>query len=116
VAEAAAAAHQAHELASRHGEQGYAAGSLRMLGEIHARGDAGEAAAATGHYGDALERARALGMRPLEALCHLGQGILARRAGQGVEAKERLAEAGRLLRQMDMRYWLVQVEAEMAAL
>jgi class 3 adenylate cyclase/tetratricopeptide (TPR) repeat protein len=116
VAEAAAAAHQAHELASRHGEQGYAAGSLRMLGEIHARGDAGEAAAAAGHYGDALERARALGMRPLEALCHLGQGILARRAGQGVEAKERLAEAGRLLRQMDMRYWLVQVEAEMAAL
>ena len=116
VAEAAAAAHQAHELASRHGEQGYAAGSLRMLGEIHARGDAGEAAAATGYYGDALERARALGMRPLEALCHLGQGILARRAGQGVEAKERLAEAGRLLRQMDMRYWLVQVEAEMAAL
>ncbi|HXA94900.1 MAG TPA: AAA family ATPase [Candidatus Dormibacteraeota bacterium] len=116
VAEAAAAAHQAHELASRHGEQGYAAGSLRMLGEIHARGDAGDAAAAAGHYGDALERARALGMRPLEALCHLGQGILARRAGKAVEAKERLAEAGRLLRQMDMRYWLVQVEAEMAAL
>ena len=50
-------------------------------------------------------------MRPLEALCHLGLGELARGAGDGTAAKERLTEAVGLLREMDMRYWLLQAES-----
>ena len=50
-------------------------------------------------------------MRPLEALCHLGLGELARLAGDGATAKERLTEAVGLLREMDMGYWLSQAEA-----
>jgi hypothetical protein len=50
-------------------------------------------------------------MRPLEALCRLGLGELARRAGDGTAAKERLTEAVGLFREMDMRYWLHQAEA-----
>jgi hypothetical protein len=41
----------------------------------------------------------------------LGLGEMARRAGDGVAAKERLTEAVGLLREMDMRYWLPQAEA-----
>jgi len=80
-----------------------------MLGDTAAR--AGQGTRAAEHYGDALARARALEMRPLEALCHLGLGELARRAGAGAAAKERLAAAVGLLREMDMRYWLAQAEA-----
>ena len=71
---------------------------------------AGQRATAAAHYADALARAGALEMRPLEALCHLGLGELARRAGDGAAAKERLTEAVGLLREMDMRYWLDQAE------
>ena len=106
---AADAADQAHRLAAEHAEQGYAAMAVRMLGETAAR--AGQGTRAAEHYADALARARALEMRPLEALCHLGLGELARGAGDGTAAKERLTEAVGLLREMDMRYWLSQAEA-----
>ncbi len=80
-----------------------------MLGETAAR--AGQGTRAAEHYADALARARALEMRPLEALCRLGLGELARGAGDGTAAKERLTEAVGLLREMDMRYWLLQAES-----
>ena len=100
--EAVAAARDAHRLASEHGEKGYAAGASRMLGEA-----TGEAQ----HYDAALVAARELGLRPLEALSHLGLGRLAGGAAQG---KEPLTRALGLLRAMDMRYWLAQAEALLA--
>ena len=109
VDRAADAADQAHRLAAEHAEQGYAAMAVRMLGETAAR--AGQGTRAAEHYADALARARALEMRPLEALCRLGLGELARGAGDGTAAKERLTEAVGLLREMDMRYWLPQAES-----
>jgi class 3 adenylate cyclase/tetratricopeptide (TPR) repeat protein len=107
VAEAVGTATEAHRLASEHGEQGYAAGALRMLGE--ATSDASR-------YAEAITSAGALGMRPLEALCHLGLGTLARRAGDRERAKTCLAAAVGLLREMDMRHWLGQAETELSAL
>ncbi len=109
VDEASATADQAQRLAAEHAEQGYAAMALRMLGETAAR--AGQGMRAAEHYADACARARALEMRPLEALCQLGLGELARRTGNRGAAKERLVEALGLLRDMDMRYWLAQAEA-----
>jgi hypothetical protein len=109
VDEASETADQARRLAAEHAEQGYAAMALRMLGETAAR--AGQGTRAAEHYADACARARALEMRPLEALCQLGLGELARRTGNRGAAKERLVEALGLLRDMDMRYWLAQAEA-----
>ncbi|HEX9748129.1 MAG TPA: AAA family ATPase [Methylomirabilota bacterium] len=109
VDRAANAADQAYRLAAEHAEQGYAATAVRMRGETAAR--AGQGPRAAEHYADALARARALEMRPLEALCHLGLGQVARRAGDGAAAKARLTEAVGLLREMDMRYWLAQADA-----
>jgi len=48
---------------------------------------------------------------PLEALCQLGLGDLARRRGDGAAAKAPLTAAASLLREMGMRYWLAQAEA-----
>ena len=57
-----------------------------------------------------------LGMRPLVAHCHLGLGKLYRRTGKREEAKEHLTTATTLYREMDMRFWLAQAEAEMGEL
>jgi tetratricopeptide (TPR) repeat protein len=116
VAEAVTAARDAHRLAAEHEEKGYAAGALRMLGETASCAGGGEAESAARHYAEALASAQALGMRPLEALCHLGLGSLARRAGDGGPAKERLTVAATLLREMDMRHWLIQAQEALAAL
>jgi tetratricopeptide (TPR) repeat protein len=116
VDDALATARDAHRLATEQGERGYAAGALRMLGEAAAPAPPPQAAGAAAHYTAALTSARALGMRPLEALCLLGLGTLARGAGEEPRARERLGEAARLLREMDMRHWLAQAESTLAAL
>jgi tetratricopeptide (TPR) repeat protein len=97
--DATAAAADAYRLATEQGERGSAAGALRMLAE--ATGDAG-------HYRAALEASRALGMRPVEALCHLGLAGLAEATGDEAGANEHRARALEMLRAMDMRYWLAK--------
>ena len=56
-----------------------------------------------------------LGMRPLIAHCHLGLGKLFRRTGKSDEAREHLANAATMYRNMGMTYWVEQAEAEMVA-
>jgi len=53
-------------------------------------------------------------MRPLVAHCHLGLGKLYGRTGKREQARERLSTATTMYREMDMRFWLEQAEAEMA--
>jgi hypothetical protein len=55
-------------------------------------------------------------MRPLLAHCHLGLGKLYRRKGMGERAREYLAAATTMFREMDMRFWLEQAEAARKAL
>jgi predicted ATPase len=52
-----------------------------------------------------------LGMRPLQAHCHLGLGILSIRTGQREQAQAELSAAIDLYRAMDMTFWLPQAEA-----
>jgi hypothetical protein len=54
-----------------------------------------------------------LGMRPLVAHCHFGLGKLHRGMGSRQEAQERLTTATTMYREMDMRFWWEQAEAEM---
>ena len=51
-------------------------------------------------------------MRPLVADCHLGLGQLYRRTGKHEQAQEHFAAATTMYREMDMRFWLEQAEAE----
>ena len=50
---------------------------------------------------------------PLAAHCHLGLAKLDRRAGKREQAQEHFATATTLYREMDMRFWLDQAEAEL---
>jgi len=66
-------------------------------------------------YREALAIATDLRMRPLAAHCHLGLARLYRRTGSPERAQEHPATATRMYREMGMRFWLRQTEAEMAA-
>ena len=63
-------------LARTHKERGNQAHALRLLGEIAAHGDPPQVAPAEDYYGQAIALAEELGMRPLQAHCHLGLGTL----------------------------------------
>jgi tetratricopeptide (TPR) repeat protein len=100
-------------LARADGQRGHEAWALRLLGEIEAQAshNAGE-----GHYREALALATERGLRPLIAHCHLGLGKLARRAGQPSKAREEFAAATTMWREMDVRFWFEQAEAELRQL
>lgn len=51
-------------------------------------------------------------MRPLVAHCQLGLGRLYRRTGERGQAGEHLTTATTMYREMAMRFWLEQAEAE----
>jgi hypothetical protein len=63
-----------------------------------------------------LALAEPRGMRPLVAHCHLGLGKLYRRAGKREQARDHLTTATTMYREMDMRFWFDEAEAELAAL
>jgi hypothetical protein len=52
--------------------------------------------------------------RPLVAHCHLGLGKLYRNTDRREQAREHLAAATTMYREMGMTYWLAKAEAEMA--
>jgi tetratricopeptide (TPR) repeat protein len=104
-------------LARQHKERGHEAYALRLLGEIHARSDAPAVEPAENYYRQALALAEALGMRPLQAHCHLGLGTLYARTGrpeQAEQAHSALSAAIDLYRAMEMTFWLPQAEAVLA--
>jgi DNA-binding NtrC family response regulator/tetratricopeptide (TPR) repeat protein len=112
--DALAFAGRALTLAHERGQRGWEVRPLWLLGEVTARRDPPEKAEA--HYRDALALAEELGMRPLVAHCHLGIGKLFRRTGDRQRAQEHLTIASTMYREMDMRFWLEQGEAEMREL
>ena len=80
--EAHALAERALALARTHQERGNQAYALRLLGEIAAQRDPPESARPKTHYRQALTLAEELGMRPLQAHCHRGLGMLYATTGQ----------------------------------
>jgi class 3 adenylate cyclase/tetratricopeptide (TPR) repeat protein len=112
---------EAHALAERtlthtreRQERGNQAYALRLLGDIAARREPPESAQAEAHYRQALALAEELGMRPLQAHCHLGLGTLYAAIGQREQARAVLSTAIALYRDMDMKFWLPQAKAALA--
>jgi class 3 adenylate cyclase/tetratricopeptide (TPR) repeat protein len=105
---------QALELARAHMERGHEAWALRLLGEIAAHHDPLEVESAAAHHRQALALAEELGMRPLQAHCHLGLGTLYLKTDRPEPARTELSAALALYRAMDMTFWLPQAEAVLA--
>jgi tetratricopeptide (TPR) repeat protein len=97
-----------------HAQQGEQAWALRLLGEIYAHRHPPEAGLAEASYREALALADALGMRPLQAHCHLGLGTLYGQTGRAAQARAALSAAIELYRAMEMTFWLPQAETALA--
>jgi tetratricopeptide (TPR) repeat protein len=76
--------------------------------------DPPNAVQAEAHYQQALALAEELGMRPLQAHCHLALGSLYGKTGRLEPARAELSAALDLYHAMDMTFWLPQVEAALA--
>src|SRR5262245_59269700 len=80
--EARQRAEQALDLARQYQLRGNQAWALWLLGKSTARQASPEGEPAASHYSQALTLAEELGMRPLQAHCHLGLGTLYAAVGQ----------------------------------
>jgi len=116
LADASRIARDGLAAARQRGERGVEGQLLRLLGDIAAHPDRFEVDTAEAHYRQALALAEALGLRPLLAHCHLGLGVLYRRAGTREQAPEHLTTAGKMFGEMDMRHWREQADAELREL
>jgi tetratricopeptide (TPR) repeat protein len=105
---------QAVELARQYQQRGNQAWALWLLGESAARQASPEAEPATGHYRQALALAEELAMRPLQAHCHRGLGMLYAATGQVEQAHIALSTAIEMYRAMEMTFWLPEAEAALA--
>jgi tetratricopeptide (TPR) repeat protein len=104
-------AERARALAREHQQRGHQAYALRLLGDIAARREPPEVEQAEAHYRQALALAEDLGMRPLQAHCHRGFGTLYATTGQWEQAHSALSTAREMYRDMEMTFWLPQVQA-----
>jgi tetratricopeptide (TPR) repeat protein len=102
---------QALELAEEQRERGHEAYAHWLLGESWAKRGAPDFDRAEQHYLKGLAAAAQLGMRPLQGHCHWSLGRLAGRRGDTKGAEEALNAARDLFGQMDMRFWLRELEA-----
>jgi tetratricopeptide (TPR) repeat protein len=107
-------AQHALSLAQDHKQRGYQAYALHLLGEIAVHHKPPEVAPAEAHYQQALALADELGMRPLQAHCHLGLGTLYAKIGRREQAHHELSTAIELYCAMEMTFWLPQTEATLA--
>jgi len=108
--EALERATEALGLARARNERGYQAYALRLRGDILSRAEPPDERAEAS-YRDALGLAAELGMRPLAARCHLGLDTLHRRLGEREQARDHVATATALYRELEMARWLGRAEA-----
>jgi len=114
VDEARALAERLLEISRTYTGSGYQAYACWLLGEVARRREPPDIDQAATHYRQALAQAEELGMRPLQAHCHLGLGTLYARTGEREQAHAELSAAIDLYRAMDMTFWLPQAEAALA--
>jgi tetratricopeptide (TPR) repeat protein len=113
IDEAASHAREALALTRRLGARGSEAHALCLAGDVASTGGAEDA---PGYYREALALAGELGMLPLTAHCHLGLGKIYRRTDKREQAQEQVCTAATMYRNMDMRFWREQADAELAEL
>ena len=93
-------------------QPGFAAHALQLLGDVATHPDRWDAECGEAYYRSALVRAIPLGMSPVAAHCNFGLGKLYQRNGASKGANAPLNTALLMYREMDVPFWVEQVEAE----
>jgi tetratricopeptide (TPR) repeat protein len=108
IDEASSHVREAVALSRRLGARASEAHALCVAGDVASASGAEDA---EGNFREAMALAGELGMRPLVAHCHFGLGKHYRRTGKRELARDHLTMATTMCREMDMRFWLEQVDA-----
>jgi class 3 adenylate cyclase/tetratricopeptide (TPR) repeat protein len=98
------------ELSGKSKDKGSRAWLLQILGDLTARRSPLKADQAEANYAEALGLARELGMRPLQAHCHLGLGHVHAQVKDISKARSELRAAVELYRAMSMPFWMSKAE------
>jgi len=112
--EAEAFARRGLELTDESKDQGTRAWLLEILGDVKVR--RGSINTAEASYQAALGLAQELGMRPLQAHCHLALGNVSAQVNDRSKARAELLAAAELYRLMSMPFWLSKAEAALGKL
>jgi tetratricopeptide (TPR) repeat protein len=105
---------EARQLCERSAQRKDSAGYAMCLhGDIASHPDGFDPVRAESCYRGALSLAELRGMRPLQSLSQLGLGRLYRRAERLEEARTALSQSMKMLRAMEMTFWLSEAEAEL---
>ena len=87
-----------------------------LLGDLLARHHPVDLMHAEVSYKEALALAQELGMRPLQAHCHLALGDVFAQVNDRSKARSELVAAAELYRVMSMPFWLSKAEAALGGL
>jgi tetratricopeptide (TPR) repeat protein len=108
VEEARAHAERAFELSRKHKERGHEAWTLKLLGDVAMGHKPPKTQHAESCYRDAFAVSLELGMRPLQAHCHLGLGKVYAAVGAVEQTRAEMVAATDLYRSMEMNLWLAR--------
>jgi class 3 adenylate cyclase/tetratricopeptide (TPR) repeat protein len=112
--EAEALARRGLDLSGKSKDRGSQTWLLRVLGDLTARHSPLNVERAEANYGEALALAQELGMRPVQAHCHLGLGQVYDQVKDFSKARSELRTAVELYRAMSMPFWLLKAETALA--
>jgi class 3 adenylate cyclase/tetratricopeptide (TPR) repeat protein len=91
---------------------GFAAHALHLLGDLATHSGQLDVEQGQAHYRRSLALAEPRGMRPVIAHCHFGLSKLYQLTGKREQAREHRTISITMYREMDMRFYLEQAEAE----
>jgi tetratricopeptide (TPR) repeat protein len=114
--EATSFAQRGFELSEKHKERGHGAWSLKLLGEAVSYQEPPNVQDAEAYYSRSLALANELGMRPLEAHCHLGLGKLYLQMDRFDKSRAGFSQSIKLYDEMGMKFWLSKAEAALGEL
>ncbi len=105
---------EALSILRKKGEHGFGAWAIYYMAKIQSEDKAEQIQQAIQSYRQAIQQSVGLGMRPLEAHCHMGLGQAYLKRGLSEEARSELVAAIELYRSMDMGFWLPEAESALA--
>ena len=106
--EASDLAERALQLSRTHKERGHEAWALKLLGDVALGHNPSKTQQAESYYRHASAVSLELGMRPLQAHCHLSLGKAYAAVGAVEQACAEMAAAIDLYRSMEMNFWLAR--------
>jgi class 3 adenylate cyclase/tetratricopeptide (TPR) repeat protein len=104
-------AERALKIAKEHKEHAHEAWALKLLGDVAMGHKPPKTQHAESYYRQAFAVSLELGMRPLQAHCHLGLGKVYAAVGAAEQARAEMAAAIAPYRSMEMNLWLMRANA-----